>query len=55
MNITFQDVLREVPGSSFLMETAITRFLVGCDIVQGERGALTCNHKPLAADPAKVA
>ncbi len=54
MNITFLGAAREVTGSCFLVETADTRFLVDCGMVQGGREAATRNRKPFAFDPASI-
>ncbi len=54
MNITFLGAAREVTGSCFLVETADTRFLVDCGMVQGGREAAARNRKPFAFDPASI-
>jgi len=54
MDITFLGAAREVTGSCFLIETADTRFLVDCGMVQGGREAPARNRKPFAFDPAAI-
>jgi len=39
MQITFLGAAQEVTGSSYLVETAETRFLVDCGLFQGGREA----------------
>lgn len=54
MNITFLGAAREVTGSCFLVQTADTRFLVDCGMVQGGRDAPARNRKPFAFDPRSI-
>jgi len=54
MNMTFLGAAREVTGSCFLVETARTRFLVDCGMVQGGREAPARNRKPFGFDPASI-
>ena len=54
MNITFLGAAREVTGSCCLVETAETRFLVDCGMVQGGREAPVRNRKPFAFDPKSI-
>ncbi|HNP36620.1 MAG TPA: MBL fold metallo-hydrolase [Woeseiaceae bacterium] len=54
MNITFLGAAREVTGSCFLVETADTRFLVDCGMIQGGRDASARNRKPFAFDPQSI-
>lgn len=54
MNITFLGAAREVTGSCFLVETADTRFLVDCGMVQGGREAPARNRAPFAFDPESI-
>ena len=54
MNISFLGAAREVTGSCFLVETADTRFLVDCGMIQGGREAAARNREPFAFDPASI-
>lgn len=54
MNLAFLGAAREVTGSCFLIETADTRFLVDCGMVQGGRDALARNHNPFDFDPKSI-
>ncbi len=54
MNITFLGAAREVTGSCCLVETAETRFLVDCGMVQGGREAAKRNAKPFTFDPKTI-
>ena len=54
MKITFLGAAQEVTGSCFLLETANTRFLVDCGMVQGGREASERNHRPFAFDPKSI-
>lgn len=54
MKITFLGAAREVTGSCFLVETAHTRFLVDCGMVQGGREAAARNRQPFAFDPSSI-
>lgn len=54
MNMTFLGAAREVTGSCFLVETAETRFLVDCGMIQGGREAAARNRKPFAFDPETI-
>jgi metallo-beta-lactamase family protein len=54
MNITFLGAAREVTGSCYLIETADTRFLVDCGMVQGGREAPARNREPFAFDPKAI-
>ncbi|WP_303905088.1 MBL fold metallo-hydrolase RNA specificity domain-containing protein [Thiohalomonas denitrificans] len=54
MNITFLGAAREVTGSCYLIESADTRFLVDCGMVQGGREAPARNRKPFAFDPKSI-
>lgn len=51
MKITFLGAAREVTGSSYLVETATTRFLVDCGMFQGGREAPARNQAPFLFDP----
>lgn len=54
MNISFLGAAREVTGSCYLIETADTRFLVDCGMVQGGREAPARNRKSFAFDPRSI-
>src|SRR3546814_4048808 len=54
MKIRFLGGAREVTGSCFLVETAKTRFLVDCGMVQGGADASGGNHARFAFDPASI-
>ncbi|MBV6415680.1 MAG: Ribonuclease [Steroidobacteraceae bacterium] len=54
MKLSFLGAAREVTGSCFLVETADTRFLVDCGMVQGGRAATARNREPFAFDPASI-
>ena len=56
MNITFLGAAQpcEVTGSCYLAETADTRFLVDCGMVQGRREAPARNRTPFAFDPESI-
>ncbi len=54
MKLSFLGAAREVTGSCFLVETANTRFLVDCGMIQGGREASARNRRPFAFDPAAV-
>ncbi|HUH88780.1 MAG TPA: MBL fold metallo-hydrolase [Pusillimonas sp.] len=54
MRLSFLGAAQEVTGSCFLVETANTRFLVDCGMIQGGSDALTRNHEPFKFDPASI-
>ena len=54
MNITFLGAARDVTGSCYLVETADTRLLVDCGMVQGRREAPARNRTPFAFDPESI-
>ena len=54
MKITFLGAAREVTGSCYLVETAETRFLVDCGMVQGGREAPARNRRPFGFDPQSI-
>lgn len=54
MKLSFLGAAREVTGSCFLVETADTRFLVDCGMVQGGREAPARNRAAFAFDPASI-
>ena len=54
MNLTFLGAAREVTGSCFLIETADTRFLVDCGMVQRGRDAPARNRRPFDLDPKSI-
>lgn len=54
MNITFLGAAREVTGSCYLVQTADTRFLVDCGMVQGGREAPARNRRPFGFDPESI-
>lgn len=54
MKLSFLGAAREVTGSCFLVETANTRFLIDCGMVQGGREASDRNHKPFEFDPGSI-
>lgn len=54
MKLSFLGAAREVTGSCFLVETADTRFLVDCGMIQGGREAEARNRRPFAFDPARI-
>ncbi|MBN8716950.1 MAG: MBL fold metallo-hydrolase [Xanthomonadales bacterium] len=54
MQLGFLGAAREVTGSCFLVETADTRFLVDCGMVQGGREAPARNRKPFGFDPRSI-
>src|SRR5690606_36491370 len=54
MKLSFLGAAREVTGSCFLVETADTRFLVDCGMIQGGHAAEARNRKPFAFDPARI-
>src|SRR3546814_3514642 len=54
MKIRFLGGAGEVTGSCFLVETAKTRFLVDCGMVQGGADASGRNHARFAFDPASI-
>lgn len=51
MQLSFLGAAREVTGSCFLVETADTRFLVDCGMLQGGREAAARNRKSFAFEP----
>lgn len=51
MKLTFLGAAREVTGSCYLVETASTRFLIDCGMVQGAGAADTRNRQPFGFDP----
>lgn len=56
MNITLLGAAQpcELTGSCYLAETADTRFLVDCGMVQGRREAPARNRTPFAFDPESI-
>ncbi|HQW20650.1 MAG TPA: MBL fold metallo-hydrolase [Rhodocyclaceae bacterium] len=54
MNITFLGAAREVTGSCFLIQTANTRFLIDCGMLQGGREAPLRNRQAFAFDPHSI-
>src|SRR3546814_14617630 len=54
MKIRFLGGAGEVTGSCFLVETAKTRLLVDCGMVQGGADASGRNHTRFAFDPASI-
>ena len=54
MNITSLGAAHEVTGSCYLAETADTRFLADCGMVQGRREAPARSRKPFAFDPESI-
>jgi metallo-beta-lactamase family protein len=54
MRLSFLGAAREVTGSCFLVETAGTRFLIDCGMVQGGKNAPARNHEPFSFDPASI-
>ncbi|MCW8828482.1 MAG: MBL fold metallo-hydrolase [Gammaproteobacteria bacterium] len=54
MKITFLGAAREVTGSSYLIETSTTRFLVDCGMFQGGREAPARNQAPFLFDPSTL-
>jgi len=54
MKLSFLGAAQEVTGSCFLVETADTRFLVDCGMVQGGRDAPAHNRAEFAFDPASI-
>src|SRR3546814_8284475 len=54
MKIRFLGGAGEVTGSCFLVETAKTRFLVDCGMVQGGADASGRNHARFAFDTASI-
>jgi metallo-beta-lactamase family protein len=54
MRISFLGAAREVTGSCYLIETASTRFLVDCGMVQGGREAPLRNRRPFDFDPGLI-
>lgn len=54
MKLSFLGAAREVTGSCFLIETAASRFLIDCGMVQGGRAASARNHQPFDFDPASI-
>ena len=51
MKITFLGAAGQVTGSSYLIETVHTRFLVDCGMFQGGGDAERKNRAPFAFDP----
>lgn len=54
MKITFLGAAREVTGSCYLIQTANTRFLVDCGMVQGGHDAPLRNRQPFGFDPGAI-
>lgn len=54
MKLSFLGGAREVTGSCFLVETANTRFLVDCGMVQGGKNASERNRQPFKFNPASL-
>jgi metallo-beta-lactamase family protein len=54
MKLSFLGAAQEVTGSCFLVETADTRFLVDCGMVQGGRDAPARNRAAFAFDPVSI-
>lgn len=54
MKITFLGAAREVTGSCYLIQTANTRFLVDCGMVQGGHDAPLRNRQPFGFDPGTI-
>ncbi len=54
MKLSFLGAAQEVTGSCFLVETADTRFLIDCGMVQGGRDAPARNREAFAFDPASI-
>ena len=54
MRLTFCGAAQQVTGSSFLFETASSRFLVDCGMFQGARDTRLRNLAPFAFDPHRL-
>ena len=54
MKLMFCGAAKLVTGSSFLLETAASRFLVDCGMFRGARDARERNLAPFAFDPCRL-
>lgn len=54
VNLTFHGAARTVTGSSFLVDTGKTRFLVDCGMFQGAKSEKELNYLPFPYDPASI-
>lgn len=54
MQITFCGAARTVTGSSFLIETEHSRFLIDCGMFQGDKETRSRNRQPFQFNPAEL-
>ncbi len=54
ISLTFHGAARTVTGSSFLIDTGKTRFLVDCGLFQGAKSEKELNYLPFPYDPAGI-